>query len=142
MHTQTDTRKKPCNQVWFEVRLSNDWFDRELILHDNMYEINANGQLVCEQYLYQMMTSKSNIRAMQWFDAATSTFDVNCSCGSEYPNNLYYTFLALLQLIHVNWPNSIILFTFTNYDRKCLQSFDSTLKNVKRILSKQNVRVQ
>lgn len=77
-----------------------------------MRQINANGQLVYEQYLYQMMTSKSNIRAMQWFDAATSTFDVNCSCGTEYPNNLYYTFLALLQLIHVNWPNSIILFHF------------------------------
>lgn len=73
--------------------------------------LNANDLMIHVRYLYQPMTSKSNIRAMQLFDAATSTFDANHSCGTEYPNNLYYTSLALLQLTSLKLGKFVRSFT-------------------------------
>lgn len=87
------TKLTPWN-ISVEMRLNN--VDCEM--SEMISKINANDLKIHEQYLCQPMTSKLNIRAMQWFDAATSKFDANYSCGTEYPNNLCYTFLALLQL--------------------------------------------
>lgn len=69
---------------------------------------SVHGPMIYRQCLYQPMTSKSNIREMQLFDATTSTFDANHSCGNEYPNNLGHTFLALLQLFSVKVRKSVI----------------------------------